>query len=252
MTDRSIEAHVADVRDGGERLATAVEAVPPDARIPTCPDWTLRDLARHTGGVHRWATLHVVEARTELADVELEELAGGWPDDAGLADWLRDGVSDLADALATAPSDLECVTFLPAPSPLAFWARRQAHETTIHRVDAERAGGGATPIDPALAADGVGELLFGFASRPRKLLADEERILHLHATDTGDDWTIRVGPDGGEVASSAPSRSDGRVKAPAPDLYLLLWNRRPADGLEVEGDAAVLADWSQRVRVRWS
>src|ERR1019366_10224384 len=67
----------------------------------------------------------------------------------------------LVEALVAAPPDLRCWTFLPAPSPLAFWARRQAHETTIHRVDAELASGPVAPVTPEFAADGLDELLFG-------------------------------------------------------------------------------------------
>ena len=249
---RDVDHHVADLRDGGERLAVAVGRVDPDTAVPSCPDWTVRDLARHTGGVHRWATLHVAEARTDLLDNDLDTLVGGWPADEALAEWLRDGVDRLADALAQAPADLDCVTFLPAPSPRAFWARRQAHETTIHRVDAEQAGSGVTPIDPALAADGVDELLFGFAARPGKLRDDGARVLHLHADDVGTDWTVRVGPDGGGAEVGAPARADCYVGASAADVYLLLWNRRTVEGLDVEGDAALLADWSRRLRVRWS
>lgn len=37
---------------------------------------------------------------------------------------------------------VDCWTFLDAPSPLAFWARRQAHETAIHRADAQLAADG--------------------------------------------------------------------------------------------------------------
>ena len=68
---------------------------------------------------------------------------GSWPPDAELAAGSRQGCAALADALAAAPADLECWTFLRAPSPLAMWARRQAHETAIHRVDAELAAGAA-------------------------------------------------------------------------------------------------------------
>ena len=75
------------------------------------------------------------------------------------------------EALRSAPADLECWTFLPADSPLAFWARRQAHETTIHRVDVESISASLTPLDAQLSADGIDELLFGFASRGRKLRA---------------------------------------------------------------------------------
>ena len=252
MTTRTFDEHVADLREAGDLLAAAVGQVDPDQRVPSCPDWTVRELARHTGGVHRWATVHVAEARTDLVDSDLEQLVGTWPDDASLPDWLQLGVTNLVDALVAAPPDLDCFTFLPAPSPRAFWARRQAHETTMHRVDAEQAGAGPTPIDPGLAADGISELLFGFASRPRKLLGDDERVLQIRAFDTGDEWTIRIGPDGGGVSSDAPERADCRVTAPAADLYLLLWNRRDRRGLAVDGDPALLDGWSERVRVRWS
>ena len=47
--------------------------------------------------------------------------------------------ANLIEALDSASPDLEAWTFLPAPSPLAMLARRQAHETAIHRYDAESA-----------------------------------------------------------------------------------------------------------------
>jgi uncharacterized protein (TIGR03083 family) len=252
VTSRGFDEHVSDLREAGELLATAVERVDPDDRVPSCPEWTVRELARHTGGVHRWATLNITRGRPDPVENDLDAIVGSWPADDELATWLRAGVTSLADALVAAAPDLECFTFLPAPSPRAFWARRQAHETTMHRVDAEQAGGAMTPIDPGLAADGIGELLFGFASRPRKLLGDDERVLQLRAVDTGDDWTVRIGPDGGGVSTDVPPCADCHLVAPAADVYLLLWNRRDSRGLDVEGDPAVLDDWSERVRVRWS
>ena len=111
-----------------------------------------------------------------------------WPPDIPdpvLLDWFRTGHAGLVSALETAAPDLACWTFLPgAASPLAFWARRQVHETTVHRIDVQlaataagaagavaAAGAAAGPgrlVDPvpaALAADGIDELLMGFARR---------------------------------------------------------------------------------------
>src|SRR6266568_3595674 len=153
---------------------------------------------------------------------------------------------------AAAPPDLHCWSFLPAPSPLAFWARRQAHETAIHRADAQGAGGAVSRHAPPLAADGVDELLLGFASRRNgKLRADPPRTIHLHATDTGADWLVRVEPDRIDVSPEAGD-ADWSVAGPASDLYLLLWNRRGTDGLQVQGDPALLELWRTSVRVRWS
>src|SRR5262249_53658636 len=67
---------------------------------------------------------------------------------AELPGWFREGHAALVQALSVAGPDLNCWAFLAAPSPLAFWARRQAHETAIHRVDAGQAA--VTPGDAAV------------------------------------------------------------------------------------------------------
>ena len=136
-----VAEHIEALRLEGDRMAKAATAASPDAPVPTCPEWAVRDLVRHTGGVHRWATGVVATPRTEVWNVGLEEVVGTWPPDDELVEWFRPGRAGLVAALSDAPADLECWTFLRAPSPLAHWARRQAHETTIHRVDTELAAG---------------------------------------------------------------------------------------------------------------
>ena len=98
------------------------------------------DLLRHTGYIHRWATRHVTECPDHVLDGPPEEeiLRGGAPDPE-LLGWFRAGHAALVETLTTADPALECATFMAAPSSLAFWARRQAHETAIHRADAESA-----------------------------------------------------------------------------------------------------------------
>jgi hypothetical protein len=141
-------------------------------------------------------------------------------------------------------SDVVCATFLPAPSPLAMWARRQAHETAIHRVDAERAAGVASSCPPAFAADGVDELLVGFIPRPRiNLRADPPRSLRIRATDAAGDWLVRIGPQG-PVTGAGEDGADCEVRGPASDLYLALWSRQDTAGLAVRGDGEVLALFS--------
>jgi uncharacterized protein (TIGR03083 family) len=245
----TIEQHVVELRRDGKLLADAVRRDPLDDGVPSCPDWNVRELAHHVGGVHRWATSHL-QGMPPSGD--LDAVVGGWPADDELADWLQAGVDDLVGAIEAAEPTLEAYTFLPASSPLAFWARRQAHETAIHRVDAEQVAPPVSSIDPEFAADGLDELLVGFASRPGKLSADHPRVLHLHATDIDLDWAIAFGPDGGAVMSGRPAHPQCRVEGQAAELYLLMWNRRTHEGLTVEGDLDVLTGWPQRVRVRWS
>ncbi len=252
-----VTAHIEALRREGELLAVAVDATDPGAAVPTCPEWTMRDLVRHLGGVHRWATGYVAEGRTEVWGVGLDDVVGTWPEDAALADWLRQGCAVLADALAAAPDDLRCWTFLPAPSPRAMWARRQAHETAIHRVDAQLTARTALgPFGPAFAADGVDELLTCFVPRrSTKLAADVPASFAVQCTDADAAWVVSIGPRG-VTTSAGPvpvgSAADCSVRGTAADLYLALWNRAGPEGLAVDGDGDVLGLFLDTVHVRWS
>ncbi|MFG2136517.1 maleylpyruvate isomerase family mycothiol-dependent enzyme [Streptomyces sp. NPDC048650] len=252
-----ITEFVETLRLDGGLLADAAEQAGPDAPVPSCPDWQMRDLVIHVGRVHRWAT----DAVTDPV-----ETPGGGPapapemTDDELVPWLRDGHHRLVVALHTAPQDLRTWTFLPAPSPLAFWARRQAHETSVHRVDAQQAAKNAlTPLPPSFAADGIDELLTGFHSTGRsRIRTDAPRTMRLRATDTlGADWTVHLSEapprtvrTAGPTPEAAPDESgtavDCTVEGPAEELYLALWNRLPWDGLTVTGDDAPAALWRER------
>jgi uncharacterized protein (TIGR03083 family) len=246
-------AHLAALRQQGELLGEAAARTDLDTPIPTCPEWTMRDLVRHMGDVHRWAAAHVAERRTQpIQKAELAEVAGPLPDDAHLLEWFRDGHRRLIQTLEATTPDAEAWTFLPAPSPVAFWARRQAHETGIHRADAESPGGPAaiTPFAPEFAVDGIEEFLFGFLGRADEELKNEPpRTLHLRATDTACEWLVRL------AATVQVSREDGdadcSVRGPASDLHLLIWNRRTPEGLDVEGDASLLDFWRDKLQVHW-
>jgi uncharacterized protein (TIGR03083 family) len=192
------------------------------------------------------------------------EILAADPPDGQLLDWFREGHAALVDALRAAPADISCWTFLPAPSPLAFWARRQAHETAIHRVDAEQAGGEAvTSSDPAFAADGIDELIMGFLARHERRLSDEQRAggrrrLHIQPTDATGEWQVEVTEDGTRAQSVRRggdcSAAECIVAGPAAGLYLVLWNRaEPGAATEVSvgGDAAVFGSWRDGMRITW-
>jgi uncharacterized protein (TIGR03083 family) len=244
-----IGAHVNAIQEHGVGLADAAERAGLDASVPTCPEWHVRDLVAHQGQVHRWAATFVATGRTDTG-LELEVAPG----DDGLPAWFRAGHAQLVDALNRAPADLECWSFLPAPSPLAFWARRQAHETTIHRADAEAAIGKQLDVDTALAVDGIDELLLGFYARKRgRLVADPAVTLGLRATDAhaDDAWTIVIGPEGREVSRG---KADGNcvVSGRASDLYQFGWNRRDRSAVAIEGEPSVLDLWQELARINWN
>lgn len=228
----------------GQLLAAAAEQAGPDAPVPTCPGWQVQDLLRHTGAVHRWATTYITAGHKEGRPRGSEpDLDGG-----ALLQWFREGHSLLVAALNAAPKDLECFAFLPAPSPLAFWARRQAHETAIHRVDAESAlGAGLSAMSGEFAADGVDELLRGFHARDRsRVRTDAPRVLRVRATDSGDVWTIRLSDDPPRTERTDEGPADCEVRGPAEQLYPALWNRLPISALTVSGDDALARLWQEK------
>lgn len=239
------------LRREGERLATAAARTSLDAVIPSCPGWNLRDLLRHVSGVHFWAMTIVSGARARPFD-PFAELEGKWPPDDELVQWFADGHAALVTVLDSAPDDLECFAFLPASSPRAFWARRQAHETGMHRADAEAASGSITPFEAEQAVDGLEELLFGFMARPgQRLHSEAPKALALQATDADAQWLIHVGADEPTVTREHGDAADCRVSASASDLFLLAWNRRSPEGLRIEGDRSLLDLWRECVLIRW-
>jgi uncharacterized protein (TIGR03083 family) len=256
-----ITEHIDALRCQGDLLAGAAERAGLDASVPPCPAWQVKDLLRHTGYIHRWAARHITECPDTVLDGPPEEdiLHGGAADPDLLA-WFRAGHAALVETLTTADPGLVCATFMDAPSALAFWARRQAHETAIHRADADSASGVRPRYDPDFAVDGIDELITGFGQRRKyRPSAEHDGGMRVRATDTGHAWY--VGAEGGrlqarrEDGDSDPARPAAcTVAGPASGVYLFLWNRSDAAqaGVTISGDPGFLASWQSSVRIRWS
>ncbi|HET9975592.1 MAG TPA: maleylpyruvate isomerase family mycothiol-dependent enzyme [Streptosporangiaceae bacterium] len=263
-----IAEHLDALRREGELMAAAADRAGLAAAVPSCPAWQVKDLLRHTGYIHRWAARHITEGPAEVIDGPSEaEILRGGAADANLLGWFRAGHAALVEALASADPEVQCATFMPAPSPLAFWTRRQAHETAIHRADAELAAGpaeGTVPeYPPRFAADGIDELIMGFGQRrkyqPQSGPASRAGLLRMIAADTGHDWSVEA-REGllqprRETGAAAVGGAGGgcTVSGPASGLYLYLWNRADAAKADVTvtGDSGLLASWQASVKVRW-
>jgi len=253
--------YIGFVASEGDRFAAAAEHGELGVRIAPCPDWDMRDLVRHLGMIHLWAAANVAFPESDWLDVEeLPDLvrywpdltgdSGEYPDDAELVDWYRATLSNLIEVLKSAPADVAAFTFLPAPTPLTMWARRQASEIAIHRFDAEQARGITSHFEPHFASDMLDELLTGFAPRPRPLDIERPRVLHVHAEDTDDHWYVSMGPDDTETSREGDA-ADLTLTATAADLYIRLWNRTPDSSIAMSGDADLMDLWNGNFRVRW-
>ena len=220
--------------------------------MPTCPAWNVRALLSHQTMVHRWATAHVtgtdpstLPSQTEIGDSV-----------ADLQDYYADGLQRLLEALDAAPATLDAMTFLrDAPAPREFWARRQAHETTVHMVDALAAAHERFPttaeaaIDRDLALDGIDELLAGFFTRGRSKLFDGEAFTMLVAPDDSDRrWHVRVAETLTISAQPTPSPRLS-IGGTAAAIYLGLWNR--GNELTLTGDNTLMDRWRTTQKIRW-
>ncbi len=254
-----VSDYIRFVASEGELFASVAEQGALNVDIPPCPGWDMRELVRHLGLIHLWAAGNVAFPKDDWLVVDdLPDLAGHWPDlasswpgDADLVSWYRDTHANLLRILETASPDVEAFTFLPAPSPLAMWARRQASELAIHRFDAETSRGITSHFDPLFAADMLDELLSGFAPRSREIDVDGERALHVHAEDIGEHWYLTFGPQGIATARNGKD-ADLTVTGKAAELYLSMWNRTPDFTVVLVGDTTVMDLWHNSCRVRWS
>ena len=230
-------------------LAAVVSDAPDiDSRVPSCPGWTVADLARHTGAIHRWATAIVETEAT--ARVPFPAPASPWESADGWAQWLASGATPLLTTLRAAGPLTEVWSWGPGRTS-GWWARRMLHETTVHRADAELALGDDPVIDPVVAADGIDEFLFNLPSarRPYPHLASlpTGASLHLHATDVDGEWVIRF-TDSGIAWERGHEKATAAVRGPVTSLLLFTYGRVPAGGagLASFGDESVLALWQEK------
>jgi uncharacterized protein (TIGR03083 family) len=254
-TSLTFDEHLAAVEASGRRLASFARQAGLGARVPTCPAWTVDKLVAHQTMVHRWATAHVRgdEPDAVLTPTQVLETV------TDLVPYYDEGLGLLVAALRAAPPDLEAMTFLKdAPAPREFWARRQAHETTIHMIDAQSAILGRAPstdeagISSAFAADGLDELLRGFFTRGKSKLFDGTQLVAVIAPDDVDRrWVLRVDEhltvDAGD---DDVDEADARLTGSAAALYLALWNR--GHEVDVRGQPDVLDRWHETQTVTWS
>ena len=243
------DSWLAALRSNSAALARAARAAGPDAAVPTCPGWTVADLLGHITNVHGWVT-DIVEFEAKERPPRPDAVPPPAGDDVTAP--FEANAERVFEVLSATGPGVEVWNWAArAPAPVAFWQRRMAHETAIHRVDAELAAGKASPVEPAeLAVDGIDEylemLIPWVLERGRQ--RGFEATFHFHATDVSGEWQVSLGPGRIEVRREH-GKAAVAVRGPASDLELLLYNRRPADGLEVFGEADLLDRWREGIRL---
>jgi uncharacterized protein (TIGR03083 family) len=232
-----------------DRLADAAAAAGVDAPVPTCPGWTVADLLEHVIRGDLWARTIVEQGKRGITDRVLPEAPADQPEGEALVPYFRTGAKALVDALASIDSSTPVWTFGAHDRTAAFWQRRRAQETAVHRVDAESAAGETTPVDAELAVDGVDEFLVVFLPRLADRFGDVgDGTLHFHCIDADGEWLVAM-RDGQPTITREHAKGDVAARGTASDLVLFLWGRVPIDSLEVFGDADLLARFREAIRV---
>ncbi|MGN6688220.1 MAG: maleylpyruvate isomerase family mycothiol-dependent enzyme [Actinomycetales bacterium] len=228
----------------GALLLRAARAAGLGVPVPSCPGWTVEDLVRHTAQVYE----HKVQC------IRLGAPPEPWPPDRSAAEplaWFAAALDAVVDELRSHEASDSAWTWFPEDQTVGFWIRRMAQETLIHRVDAELAAQAAhalseiSPIDPALAVDGIDELLAvfldddwsewpGSASAPPPFTVVVTTTAHPRPDET---WRLLLEPSRvSAVRESGGAAADVTVAGPPAEVLLWLWARGGDDAVTVTGD----------------
>ena len=224
----------------GQRLFD-VAATDFHARVPNCPDWDMTDLVGHVGQVYGYVASLVASPSTDRPTSRFSDFEPG----GEIVAWGKEKLESLVAVCRAAVPGTPCWNWGDGDT-IEFFPRRMAHETVIHRRDAEEAVGDITPLDSDVAADGVDELIYvglQHSLNPKRIFDYPNGSLHLHRTDGEGEWLLKV-EDGRLIATREHAKGDVAVRGTGSDLFLYLWGRGGAD-LDIFGDPGLAEQWAR-------
>ena len=232
--------HVSAVERETHSIVDAFGDAPPDARVPTCPEFSLADLAAHVGQFTALWT-HVLCEAAGAEKPPYEPLEAG--DDLGA--WYQPLADHLLARLHATTGDAPSWMWIPDQQTAGSVARRCANELSIHRYDAQTASGRTTPLDAAVALDAIDEI---FVMLPvwENPPEGSGRTMLLRATE-GERRSITLGPEGPRIDDQQRD-ADLTLSASASDLALVLFERPSIGAVQRAGDGAVLDNWYREFR----
>ena len=236
--------HVDLIASEADRILAAYRS-DPDGRVPWSDRWTVRSVARHVSGSHH--AVGVILSDRPTGDFAT---AAAMPrveaNDPEFPDWFAGRTERLLAQCRAVPADAVCW----APHRLitgtgAYWTRRIAYDTLVHRWDAEAGAGIAGPaMDPDVAADAVDELLsIGLRVTRSAMDAPAGPAIRLACTDAPKAWHLDLAEAGRLTVHTNPIDTAATIRGTAEALLLWLWGRVDIGdaGIEVDGDRSVVA-----------
>ncbi len=228
-----ITAHAAALAD----VARGVDAGTP---VPSCPEWDVAKLVRHTGTAHRWSAA-VVRTGEPLSHKQVDLAL---PDDpTALPDWLEASAAQLVTVLGAEDPTTPCWSWTDDHR-VGFWSRRMAFETVVHAWDGQGVVGVAPPFAADLAADGIDEHLGNLPFVVGAAAGGAETTLHVHCTDVPGEWLVRRAAAGLTVTRER-SKADVALRGLASDLFVVVLGRAAPEAVEVFGDPPAVNSWRE-------
>ena len=253
MSLLSASQYLSAIETESIRFREVLADAQPGAPVPSCPAWNAYDLLRHlTETQFHWAWIVANRPKGPEERPEIER-ASSYADALTAFDEASAG---LVSALRDADPDDPAWTWSKEQT-VGFILRRQAHEALIHRLDAElTAVGRASELDPALAADGVEEVLdvmFGGCPEWGRF-SPLPHYIRVELTDTGDNVWVQLGRFSGtdpsddthydeddiHVVADPGVDADAVISAPAGVMDARLWRRGDGDKIHFAGDLLIV------------
>lgn len=230
--------HVQGLQDEFDRVRAAIDDL--DVHVPSCPDWRVRDLVHHLGGVYRLFRRVAVDGWMERPPAPENDDCPAADDDAIVA-WTGRQADELLRALEVLDPHAPRWNFSPGPQVGAFIPRRVHLETVVHRWDLEDAYGRPGPIGDEVAVDGIREYLEVHVARHGRWQGPPFR-LHT-AVANGPTLELDLVPDTLPAVHEPPrSRPDAVMAGTAEPVFLAWWGRAPLADLLRDGDVTRLAE----------
>lgn len=214
-------------------LIFALTATYGDELVPSCPGWTLADLAAHVGGAPAlWGPVLEAAPGQQPGDVMQPDV----PEDRDeMLAWCTIELQSMVELFRTAdPAEPAWTGAGTGEGRASFWMRRAALETAVHLWDAANAVGQEHEIPAELAADGFDELAELFPTLSAWSSKEPQHTLQVAPNDFVRTWTYR-----GARASHPVTTLSG----PSAEIYLELWGRRPSP----PAAARAVGDWVELI-----
>ncbi|WP_200309298.1 maleylpyruvate isomerase family mycothiol-dependent enzyme [Streptomyces adelaidensis] len=232
------------IGDRSAALRTAVAGAPDaEVRVPSCPEWSLRDLVEHLAEVHRFWAAAVAAGPSE--EPPAVEPAGDAPA-VGLLARSTAATEELIAALRAAGPAVGCWTWWGGsgvPMTSGAVARHQVQEAAVHAFDAQLAAGTPQPVPAVVALDGIAEFI-GVSHGTAGPWPHEPVRIGIHAAE-GQSWLVELTASGSRLVDGRHETAAG-LHGSASDLLLTLHGRLPLDSLRSEGDLATLENFLSR------